>query len=108
MSGTASAHVIVPEAVNPLATNEKLSTPTTVPVEQKFATPREFDVALVEDDPDAPEIVASTRIPRTGVPLASRTSTGIHALCPTTPLTFDEDNCKEATFANGEVFAPPV
>ena len=72
--------MIDPVAVKPFATKEKLSTPETDPVEQKLAIPCELEVALVEEDPETPEIVASTRIPSTGAPFASRTCTGIHAL----------------------------
>ena len=96
------------EAVKPFATNESVSVPTAVPVEQNVAIPRESDVALVEDEPETPEIVASTRTPRTGVLLLSKIETGTQALCPTTPFTFEDESESEATLASGEVFDPPV
>ena len=108
MEGAAKLHVIVADAVNPFATNESVSVPTAVPVEQNVAIPRESDVALVDDAPETPEIVASTRTPSTGVPLLSKMETGTQALCPTTPFTFEDDSDSDATFARGEVFAPPV
>lgn len=73
ISGAGNDQVIEPEAVIPFETKEKLSTPMTEPVKQKYAIPLESEVSLVDEDPETPEMVASTRTPKTGLPLASDT-----------------------------------